>query len=146
MSAFWKVMVGLLLTLPVAAYVTGTFVASQADLPDRRSPVVISDSPSEGVTPSQAPTRIATEQPEKKPPKSTPRPTQNGDDGDGRRAEDQDGDKVRIVRPTPKEVGDDDFDDDDSRDDDRDDDGDDDASRDDGSRDDDSRDGGGDDD
>ena len=132
MSAFWKVMVGLLLTLPVAAYVTGTLVASQADLPDRRSPVVISDSPSQGATPSQDPTGIATEQPEKKPPKSTARPTQNGDDGDGRRAQDEDGDEVRIVRPTPREVGDDDFADDDSRDDDGDDDG--------------SRDGGGDDD
>ena len=52
MSAVWKVLVGLVLTLPVGAYVAGTLVSSQANVPDRRAPVVISDNPSPGAAPS----------------------------------------------------------------------------------------------
>jgi hypothetical protein len=60
--AFWKVLLGLLLTLPVAAYVAGTLVASQADTPTERTPIVVTGDPSGGVgslagSPASDPTR-----------------------------------------------------------------------------------------
>lgn len=58
---FLKVMLGLLLTLPLGAYFTGTLVASQADVPER-SPVVVDGSPTDttptrtaGTTPAAGP-------------------------------------------------------------------------------------------
>ena len=52
-----KVMVALLLTLPLGAYITGTLAASQTDMPPTRVPVVLEGSPSESVlpTPSRTP-------------------------------------------------------------------------------------------
>ena len=55
MSTFWKVMVGLLLTLPIGAYVTGSLVASEAEMPSERTPIVISDVPSDEASNSKRP-------------------------------------------------------------------------------------------
>jgi len=95
-STFLKVMVALLLTLPLGAYITGTLVASQTDMPPTRVPVVLEGSPSESVlpTPSRTPR-----------PSPTSDPTRNRDDrGDD---DDDDDDDVRVIRPTPREVDDD---------------------------------------
>lgn len=106
-STFFKVALGLLLTVPLGAYIAGTLVASQADMPDQRPAVVISQTtsgtagPSETTSPS--PTRSA---------RPKPSPTATHDDSD-----DSDDDDVRVVRPTPREVDDDDDRDDDSDDD-----------------------------
>ena len=99
-------MVGLLLTLPVAAYITGTFVASPADLSPERTPVVISDTPSSQPTPSSGTSPKAPKSPDNtKSAKPKKRPTKQRDDGPGRRGNDDD---VQVVRPTPNDVGDDD--------------------------------------
>lgn len=115
MSMFWKVAVGLLLTLPMGAYITGTLVASQSELPTERAPIVVTDTSAGDASPSGDVTAKPTEKPAE-------RPTKRGetdDDDNGRRSGDDGGDDdVRIVRPTP-----DDLDDDDSRDDDDSDDG-----------------------
>lgn len=96
-STFLKVAIGLLLTLPLGAYIAGTLVASQASMPAERRPVVIeattSDTPS--ATPSRSPSR-------------TPEPTP--DDHGGERSDDHGGgddEHVDVVRPTPREVDDD---------------------------------------
>lgn len=97
-STFLKVALGLLLTLPLGAYIAGTLVASQASMPAERRPVVIeattSDTPS--ATPSRSPSR-------------TPEPTP--DDHGGERGDDHGGgdddESVHVVRPTPREVDDD---------------------------------------
>ncbi|MGH3364236.1 MAG: hypothetical protein ACRDOW_05860 [Nocardioidaceae bacterium] len=95
MSTFVKVMVALLLTLPLGAYITGTLAASQTDMPPTRVPVVLEGHPSESAlpTPSRTPR-----------PSPTSGPTRNRDD----RGDDvDDDDDVRVIRPTPREVDDD---------------------------------------
>lgn len=122
MSWFWKAFVVMLLALPVGAYVTGSLAGSQADLPDRLTPVVVEDpQPSAPSTPDPTPG-------------TSPRATPGGDGDDDRRGEgrrgddgrgdDGDDDEVQVIRPEPDDVGDDDRDD--GRDDDTDDDMDDD--------------------
>jgi len=74
-------MVGLLLTLPVGAYVTGGLVASEAEMPSRRTPVVISDVPSDEASKSQ---QAASSEKAKLPPKTAPTAVPSlpaGDDG-----------------------------------------------------------------
>ena len=39
MSTIWKIVIGLVLTLPIAAYVAGNLAAATADLPAQREPV-----------------------------------------------------------------------------------------------------------
>lgn len=97
MSTFLKVALGLLLTLPLGAYITGTLVASQTDMPQERAPVVIDSRPTESPTASPTP----------------PEPSRSPDDkgGDRKDRDDDSGhdgdDDVRVVRPTPREVDDD---------------------------------------
>ena len=94
MSTFLKVALGLLLTLPLGAYITGTLVASQADMPQDRAPVVVDSPPSETPPTTPAP-----------PPSPTRSP---GDDrGDDHDDDHDDDDDVRVIRPTPREVDDD---------------------------------------
>ena len=55
MSTIWKIVIGLVLTLPIAAYVVGSLVASTAELPDQREPVNIQNvSPSPATDPPTA--------------------------------------------------------------------------------------------
>ena len=100
MSTFLKVALALLLTLPLGAYITGTLVASQTDMPQERAPVVIDSRPTE--SPTVTPT--------------SPEPSRSPDDKGGDR-EDRDDDRdddsghggdddARVVRPTPRDVDD----------------------------------------
>ena len=117
MSTFWKVMVGLLLTLPVGAYVTGTLVAADPGLPAERRPIVISDASADQAPPGGPATSGA------RPDRGSGSAGQGDDDGDdqGRgRGRGGDDDEVEVVRPSPDDI--DDHDDDAGRDDDRDDD------------------------
>ena len=106
MPAFWKILIGLAIALPMAAYVAGSFAASAPDDPVERDPVHISDvreSPEEeGRTGGKEPAS---------PP--APRTPVSGDD------DDEDDNEVRVVTPKPTRVDADDGpegDDDDSRD------------------------------
>lgn len=103
MSTFFKVALGLLLTLPLGAYIAGTLAASQADMPDQRPAVVISQTTSGTAGPSE------TARPS---PRPKPSPTASPDDSDDDSRDDSDDDGVRVVRPTPREVDDDDHRDD----------------------------------
>ena len=104
-SILWKVLVGLLVTLPVGAYVAGTLVASQADMPAQRAPVVITDQPS--------PARSAGPDPrsgQSSSPSPRPSATRSDDDRDDDRGDDHGGDRdddLEEVRPTPRDVDDD---------------------------------------
>ena len=100
MSTFLKVALGLLLTLPLGAYITGTLVASQTDMPQERAPVVIDSRPTESPTATPAP------------PEPSRSPDDKGDDRDDDRDDDSGhggDDDVRVVRPTPRDVDDDDL-------------------------------------
>lgn len=113
MSTFFKVALGLLLTLPLGAYIAGTLVASQADMPDQRPAVVISQATSGTAGPSE------TARPSARPkPSPTASPDDSDDDSrdDSDDSDDSDDDDVRVVRPTPREVDDDDHRDDDADD------------------------------
>jgi len=123
-STFLKVTLALLLTLPLGAYIAGTLVASQTDMPPTRVPVVLEGSPSESVLPT--PSRTPRPSPSSDPTRNRDDPGDDdhdsrGDD-DGRKDGDGD-DEVRVIRPTPRDVddpdddslgGDDDGSDDDS--------------------------------
>ncbi len=112
MGTFWKVMAGLLLTLPLAAYITGTLVVSEADMPTERTPIVISEAPSlspepgSSARPSDGPSASKTKRPAG--------PDGDDDSGGGdddRPGDDSDGgdddDGIKIVRPTPNDLDDD---------------------------------------
>jgi hypothetical protein len=107
MSPLWKVLLGLALALPMAAYVASSLVASGDDEPVRRDPVIISDAP-----PTTPPTT---------PPTSPrPGPTTAPGDADDEDDDEVDDNEVRVVTPKPTRVDDDDDGherDDDSRDD-----------------------------
>jgi hypothetical protein len=100
-TTFWKVMAGLLLSLPPAAYVGGTLVSSQADMPTQRTPVVL----------TPAPPVDATASPSARPDPDGGRPN-DGRGDDNRRGDDQDADDERdeddfeIVRPEPEDFDD----------------------------------------
>lgn len=103
---FWKVIVGLLLTLPLGAYITGTLVASQADMPSERAPVVLDATPSDvgSATPPPA------SEPATPRPSTTRSPDDDGDDDDDGRGRGRGrggDDEVEPVRPTPRDVDDD---------------------------------------
>ena len=106
MPAFWKILIGLAIALPMAAYVAGSFAASAPDDPVQRDPVHISDV-------REAPEvdgSTGGKKPASPPSRRTP---VNGDD-DG-----EDDNDVRVVIPKPTRVDGDDGpegDDDDSRD------------------------------
>lgn len=131
MSTVWKVIAALLLTLPVGAYVAGTLVASQADVPTERAPIVMRDSSSGSAGPS-TPAETNSPRPTARPTdKENDGPDGKGDDDDDSSGPDGDGDDdadddVRVVRPSPDDIEDDDDDagrdDDDGGDDDGDDD------------------------
>jgi hypothetical protein len=110
-TTFWKVMAGLLLSLPPAAYVGGTLVSSQADMPTERAPVVLSPTPTldEPTSPSARP------DPDGRPNNGRAE-DDRGDDRrgeDGRSGGDQDADDegdengFEIVRPEPEDFDDD---------------------------------------
>jgi len=122
-----------LLTLPVGAYVTGSLVGSQADLPDRRAPVVIDDpqttppSPTSKSTGRPDSSGRPTATPDAPPTSSSPGGSSNDSDDGGKDGE------VQVIRPEPDDL-DDDLDDregDDDGDDDREDDSEDDRETDD---------------
>ncbi|MDP3894499.1 hypothetical protein [Nocardioides sp.] len=105
MATVWKVMLGLAVVLPVAAYALGSLVASASNAPVERAPIVIND-------PSPRETSPSSDGPD------TP-----GNGSPGPQIEDN---RVDVVTPPPTRVGDDDDwddrDEDDDDDDDRDDD------------------------
>lgn len=93
MSRFTRWLLGLALTLPVAAYVAGSLVASSAEPERDRSPVIVRDhEPGHGGV--------------KDPTTPTATPPSDEDDPD-----DEDPDDVREVDAPPDRVGDDDDDD-----------------------------------
>lgn len=106
-SIFLKVAIGLLLTLPLGAYIAGTLVASQASMPDERAPIVVESTPSSSTT-TATPSRT----PRPSPSRTTPTPDDRRSD-DGRHDDsddsghDDDSDDVKVVRPSPREVEDD---------------------------------------
>lgn len=106
MPAFWKILIGLAIALPMAAYVVGSFAASAPDDPVQRDPVHISDvREAPGVKGS-----TGGKKPSAPPSRRTPL---HGDD------DDEDDNDVRVVTPKPTKVDGDDGpegDDDDSRD------------------------------
>lgn len=107
MSRFVKVVLAALLTVPLGAYVAGTLVASQAEMPTRRVPVVLQGtSSSAGVTPAGTPRTSPSSRPTHDPGGRRG----NHDDSDDRRDDGErkaDDDAVVVVRPTPHDVGDD---------------------------------------
>ncbi|WP_460799531.1 hypothetical protein [Nocardioides pacificus] len=111
MSTLLKVLLGLLIALPMTAYVVGSLAASSSDRPSRLDPVVITGAPTTSGTSTARPSPRPTTRPSSRP---------EGDDRD-------DDDEVRVLTPRPSQLGgdddrDDDRDDDDQDDDDRDDD------------------------
>lgn len=88
---------GLLLALPLGAYIAGTLVASQADVAPERPPVVVEGGPSDLVsaisTPSATPSPGA---------RSKPRPAHEPEDRRDRERDDQP--EVRVIRPTPHDL------------------------------------------
>jgi hypothetical protein len=103
MGSFWRLLTVALLVLPAGAYLAGSLVAADAELPDERAPIVIDDSGD--VEPAQTLT-------------SRPRPV--GPDGSGGDGDDTDvdddsdddsDDDVEIVHPDPDDLDDADRDD-----------------------------------
>jgi hypothetical protein len=106
MPAFWKLLIGLAIALPMAAYVAGSFAASAPDDPVKRDPVHISDVRGD----PEVEGSTGGKEPSSPPARRTP---VNGDD------DDEDDNEVRVVTPKPTRVDADDGpegDDDDSRD------------------------------
>lgn len=107
MGTFVKVMAALLLTLPLGAYIAGTLVSSQVDMPAERVPVVVSGSPMPEPTTDPAAPLSGTQT---KTPRPSPSATSSPDDDDrsghGRGGDDDDDDDVRVVRPTPRDLDD----------------------------------------
>lgn len=142
MSRTLKILLGLALIVPMAAYVVGSLVASSADAPADRSPVIIQDAPQDAGE-SATPRKKKGEGPTNAPRGTKRGPDSDGDDRNGAddRREVKGDNPPTVVTPKPTPVGgDDDDDDNDDRDDDRDDD-DDDRDDDDDDRDDDDDDG-----
>ena len=95
MSTFWKIMIGLMVTLPVGAYVAGNLAGAMADGPAPHGPIVIRDA---RTTPLPDPS-----QPAGGP--TTPAHPDSRNDGD----DDSDGDgddDIEVVRPQPDDVDD----------------------------------------
>ena len=107
MSLFWKGLVVLLLTLPVGAYVAGSLAGPRVELPDQRPPVLVDDPDPVASSGSGRPSES---------PRGGNRGGQDDDeDRDGRdddRRDDDDDDDVRVVRPDPDDLDDDDSGDD----------------------------------
>jgi hypothetical protein len=100
MSTILKIVIGLVLTLPIAAYVVGSLVASTAELPKQREPVNI-----QNVSPSQT-----TGPPSHSGAPGDPRPSgSTATPGDDKAGDDVDVDDngVQIVNPEPTRVDDD---------------------------------------
>jgi hypothetical protein len=101
MGSFWKVMVALMLTVPMAAYIMGTLMASQAEMPSRRTPIVITESQSGSTSASSSPRPsngpAQTSRPSKHPTAQSTdlRRGSGGSGGD---------DGPEIVRPTPNDI------------------------------------------
>lgn len=91
MARFWKVLIGLAIALPMAAYVAGSFVASAPDDPVQRDPVHISDIRE---TPAAEKSPLGTEP---SAPSSRRTPVNGHDD-------DEDDNDVRVVIPKPTRV------------------------------------------
>jgi hypothetical protein len=100
MSTVWKVVIGLALTLPIAAYVVGSLVASTTELPAQREPVNIQNgSPpptSDPHSPSSGPA-------DPRPSASDPAQRDEADEAD----EADNGVRVVSPEPTPVHDGDD---------------------------------------
>ena len=91
MSTFWNIMIGLMVTLPVGAYVAGNLAGATADQPAPHDPIVIRDA---RTTPLPDPSH-------KPGSPTTPADPDRTEDGD---------DDIEVVRPEPDDVDDDDAD------------------------------------
>lgn len=101
-----KVLLGLLLVLPLGAYITGTLVASQADVPTHRDPVVVDGTLSgTGSDPAATPSGAGMSPSASPSPRGDDDPDDPDDPDDSDDSDDSD-DEVRVIRPTPHEVED----------------------------------------
>jgi hypothetical protein len=102
MSTMWKVLLGLVLALPLAAFVAGAVLASSTDEPAPRETIVIQDAPSrpDDDGPRSGPGRSDDES------RPGQHPSGSGDD-DSDDSDDSDDDEVEVVRPEPDTVDDD---------------------------------------
>ena len=94
MSAWWKVVIGAVLVVPLLAYVVGPLTPSDADRGDRSRPVIIGDVP-EPAAPSPA-------TPTTPPPSPAPAADDDGDDRAG--AEGDTDDRARVNNPEPRRL------------------------------------------
>ena len=97
MGIAWKLVVGLVLLLPMTAYVVGSLVAA-ADEPRQHDPIIVeerSQAPSDAGRPSEKPT-------------VRPSDDENDDHGRGRG---RGGDDDEVITPSPSVMDDDDDDD-----------------------------------
>jgi hypothetical protein len=99
MGLVWKALVVALLTLPVMAYVTGSLVGAQTELPAERAPVVIGD-----------PLQTEPQQTLRGRPGGPDEPRESDDPrdpGHGGASDDHSDDGVSVVRPEPRDLDDD---------------------------------------
>ena len=103
MGIAWKVVVGLILLLPMTAYVVGSLVAA-ADEPREHAPIIVeerSQTPGDpGKSPSDKPTKKPSDD-------KSDRGDDRGDDHGG----DDESDDPDVITPSPSEFEDDDDDD-----------------------------------
>jgi hypothetical protein len=97
-STFLKVAMGLLLALPLGAYIAGTLVASQSGVAPARPPVVVEGSPSDLV--SATSTRSATPSPTA----GSMHRTTHEPPEDRRDRDRDDQPEVRVIRPSPHDL------------------------------------------
>lgn len=103
-SIFLKVAVGLLLTLPLGAYVAGTLVASQASMPEERAPIGVESSPSSSTTATRPSPSVPTPDDRRPDDRNSSHGGSGDDDSDGSGHDDPD--DVEVVRPSPHEIED----------------------------------------
>jgi hypothetical protein len=100
MGTAWKVVIGLVLVLPMTAYVVGSLVAV-ADEPPEHAPIIVEE---------------RTQAPDKSRPSPSEKPTQKPSDGrseggDDHGGDDDESDDPEVITPSPSEFDDDDDDD-----------------------------------
>jgi len=130
-SRFWKIIVGLAAVLPVLAFLGGSMVAAQSDLPEDRAPIVVPTDPQVDPDALAEQQRLAQERAERRrlereraerrERREQRERAERREDRreDARRGDDRDDDdEPEVVRPEPDTIDDDDTDDTDDSDDD----------------------------
>jgi hypothetical protein len=100
MGTAWKVVIGLVLVLPMTAYVVGSLVAV-ADEPPEHAPIIVEERTQAPDKPDKSPTD-----------KPTTKPSDDKSDrGDDHGGDDDESDDPEVITPSPSEFDDDDDDD-----------------------------------